>query len=104
MPGRRTLIEPNSLDSARQSQQLKYANAPPVEINFVPAQAMLSRSRMSMVIVVPPFTKSQQGDPPTVPRVVVSLEALRAPHMRGRVDEPRRMQRQCHAKKNTPKH
>src|ERR1043166_2585880 len=104
MPGGGASIKPNTLDSAGESQQLKHANAPPVEVNFVPAQTVPGRGRMSMMIVVPSFTKRQQRYPPTVPRVIVGLEALRAPHMGGRIDQPCRMQCQGSAKENAPEH
>ena len=60
----------------------------PGRIELVPGQAMARRGRMRVVIVVPAFAEGDQGDPPVVPGIVAGVEAARAPHVRGGVDQP----------------
>jgi len=57
-----------------------------------------------MMVVVPSFAEGEQCDPPVVARIVPRLEALLAPHVRCRIDEPRRMQADGDAQKDAPQH
>ncbi len=59
---------------------------------------------MSVVVIVPSFAESQQRHPPTVARILAGLEALLAPEVRRRVDEPGRVQADGDAKENPPHH
>src|SRR6516164_6192233 len=74
-----------------QAEHAENADAVPVHVAFVPCQSMTGRLGMGMVIVVPAFAERQHGYPEAVLRGVSSNEALPAPHMGGRIDEPRRM-------------
>src|SRR5438105_9831123 len=56
----------DELDGLRQSEQLEGADAPPVEINLVPGEAVARRARVCVVVVVPALAEGQERDPPTV--------------------------------------
>ena len=57
---------------------------------------------MRMMVVVPALAKSEQGYPPTVARVFTGVEAFLAPHMSGRVHQPRRVEPERHPHKDSP--
>ena len=97
-----TLSSADELDRLSQPQKFHYANAPPVEVNLVPRKSMPRRGWVSMVIIVPPFAKGQQRDPPIIPRIIVGNEAARAPHVCSRVNQPCRMQVESDAEENAP--
>jgi len=63
----KTLSQTYQFDRSREPQKLHDANSPPVDVDFVPGKSMARGSRVSMMIVVPAFTKGQQRDPPVVP-------------------------------------
>src|SRR5207244_8179783 len=88
--------------TSRESQQLQHADAPPVEVNFVPLESVTRRCRVRMMIVVPTLAKGEQGYPPTVARIFTGVEALPAPHMSGRVHQPGRVERKRHPQKDSP--
>src|SRR5450631_2255861 len=64
------------------------ANAIPIQIELVPCETVTGRLRFGVVVIMPALPEGQHGDPKAVSRVVVSLESLRPPHMRGGIDEP----------------
>lgn len=57
---------------------------------------------MRVMVVVPALAKGEQGHPPTVARVFAGLEASPAPHMRGRVHQPGRVQPDRYSHKDSP--
>src|ERR1700730_4450463 len=69
-------------DVPGKTEFLQRRDSVPVHVNFVPGQAMLSSLRRGVVIVMPAFPKSQDGNPETVGRSVPGKEAARTPHVR----------------------
>src|SRR5437763_440871 len=65
---------------------------------------MLSRLRMSMMIVVPAFAEGEQCHPKTVFGSVAGEEALRSPNVGGGVYQPGNMQANHGAQENSPQH
>jgi hypothetical protein len=59
---------------------------------------------MSMMVVVPSFTKRQEGNPPAITRIIPSLKSGSTPQVRSGIDEPRRMKCQRYTQKNSPQH
>ena len=57
---------------------------------------------MRMMVVVPALAKGEQGDPPTVARIFAGFKAPPAPHMRGRVHQPGRVQPDRYPHKDSP--
>src|SRR5947209_2630561 len=92
----------DELDGLRQPEQLECADAPPVDIYLVPSEAVARRARVRVVVVVPPFAERHQGDEQVIGRVVGGLEPPRPPHVRRRVDEPRRVQPNDGAQEDAP--
>src|SRR5580700_135775 len=76
----------------------------PVEVHFIPAQAVASGSRMRVMIVVPAFAEGDHGDPKIVGGRVARNETARAPEVRGGIDEPGEMQTKRGAQENSPQH
>src|ERR1700734_1097950 len=60
------------------------------------------RLRMRMMIVVPTLAKANVSHPPEVARIVVSREALRAPHVGSGIHEPGRVQQENRAEEEAP--
>ena len=58
---------------------------------------------MRVVVVVPALAERHQGDEQVVRRVVRGLEPTRPPHVRRRVDQPRRVQSDDGAQEDGPK-
>src|SRR5436309_3479160 len=86
----------------RQSDTLQEPNPPPAHIELIPRQPMPSRHRMRMMIVVPPFPKTQQRDEPVVARSVTGSKPPRTPKMRKRVDHPGSMQPHGYTEEHSP--
>ena len=63
---------------------------------------MPGRLRMCVVIVVPTFTEGQHCDPKTVLGSIAGGEALRSPHVSGRVDEPGEVKTNYSPEKDSP--
>ena len=61
------LSQTDQFDRSREPQKQHNANSPPVDVDFVPGKSMARGSWVSMMVVVPAFTKGQQRDPPVVP-------------------------------------
>ena len=57
-----------------------------------------------MVVIVPAFAEAERRDPPAVAGVVSRLEAPRAPHVRRRIHEPRRVQSDGGPQEHAPQH
>ena len=51
---------------AREAQFFQGPDTVPVEIKFVPFEAVTGRNRMGVVIVVPAFSKGHDRHPPAV--------------------------------------
>jgi len=73
------------LNVPRQSKHTQDPNSVPVEIELVPGKSMPGSLGMRVVIVVPALAKSQHGNPETVGGSIAGEEALRAPHVSGRI-------------------
>src|SRR5689334_10331159 len=87
-----------------QSEKLQSSNTQPVQIELVPTQTMTRGGGMSVMVVMPAFTKCQQCYPPAIARVVTGFESRFSPQVCSRIDQPRRMQAQRNAEKHSPKH
>src|SRR6266404_6865631 len=75
-------------DVPRKSKRAQRPDAVPVWIDFIPGDAMPGSLRNRMVIVMPAFAESKNGNPETVRRVIAGHETLRTPHVRGGIHEP----------------
>src|SRR6266576_63837 len=97
LPGTRTSSgcgefgQAHQLYACRQPQKLHRANAPPVEVDFVPGKSMPRGSWVCMMVVVPSFTKGQERYPPVVGRIIARSKPAPAPHVRRRVNQPGRV-------------
>src|ERR1700674_2172477 len=58
-----------------QPQLLKHPDAIPVDVDFIPLQAMSRGNRVRVMIVVPTLSKSQDCHPPVIGGIVASGEA-----------------------------
>jgi len=85
-----------------QADHAQRADPIPVQIDFVPCQAVPSHLRKGMMIVVPAFAKRQDRYPETVGGVVSGHEALRSPHVGGGVHEPSGVQAKYGANECAP--
>src|SRR3954453_20203357 len=90
------------LNRASKAKRFEHLQLQPGGVEFVPGKSMARRRRMSVMIVVPSFSKCEKCYPPVVPRVVASDEAPRAPHMRGRIHEPGSMEPDNHTNASAP--
>jgi hypothetical protein len=90
------------MDVGRKPKSPQNPDSIPVEVDFVPRQAMPRRSRVGMVVVVPDLAKRQQRHPPTISRQIPRRKAARTPNMRGRIDQPGRMKSHNDSQKNSP--
>src|SRR5229473_2738604 len=86
------LADAGRLDVPDDADGLEEPQRQPGDVEFVPGQAMAGRDRVGVVVVVPAFAKRHQRHPPRVLRVVLRGEAPAPPHVRGGVDEPRRVE------------
>src|SRR5437588_2679287 len=93
----------DSVDGLGKPQQLERADAPPVDINLVPREAVACGARVRVVVVVPALAECHQGDEQVISRVVSGLEPTRPPHVRRRVDQPSRVQAHNGAQEDGPK-
>src|SRR5437016_9986249 len=50
----------------REAELLERPDAIPIQINFIPCDAMPGRNRMRMMIIMPAFAKGEDRDPPVV--------------------------------------
>lgn len=55
-----------SMDVRNESDLLENPNRVPVKINFIPLQPVSGRDGVSVMIVVPPVSETQQRHPPIV--------------------------------------
>lgn len=85
----RLLLLRRQLHVGRQTHHLQRADHHPCHVKLRPLQAMPRRELERVVVVVPPFAKGQDADPPVVPREVARVVGLRAPDVADAVDEPR---------------
>ncbi len=92
------------LDVPGQAERLQRADAHPVEIDFVPREAVARAGRMGVMVVVPPFAERQQRDPPVVRRVVARVEPARSPLVGRRVHQPGGVQADGGAEEDAPEH
>ena len=74
----------------------------PVEINFIPGQAVARGNRMRVMIVVPAFAPGDQRDPPAIGGKIAGLKAARAPAVRGGIHQPGGVQADNRAQENSP--
>ncbi len=86
-----------------QTEQLQRADAIPVEVDFVPRQAVFGSARMRVMIVVPAFAKGKQRHPPAIGRIVASQEASRAPDMSRGIYQPGEVQSDRDSQKHANK-
>jgi hypothetical protein len=63
-----------ALNIVREAEGSQSPNAIPVHVNLIPSQAVTGGLRNSVMVVVPAFAESQQGDPKTVLGSVVREE------------------------------
>jgi hypothetical protein len=54
------------MDIGRKSKALENPDGVPVKVDFIPHQSVSSRGRVSVMVVMPPISETQQGHPPIV--------------------------------------
>lgn len=99
-----SLLRPRQLEVPREVEQTQCSDAIPVQIEFIPGEAMARRLRVCVMVIMPAFTESEHGDPKTVPGCIVGGESPRSPHMRSRVHQPRGVQTNDSAEEDAPHH
>jgi hypothetical protein len=57
---------------------------------------------MSVMVVVPSFSKCQERYPPAITRIITGLKSGPTPEVRSRIYEPGRMKSDCNTQKNSP--
>src|SRR2546426_797223 len=72
----------------REAELLERPDAIPIQINFIPCDAMPGRNRMRMMIIMPAFAKGEDRDPPVVGGEIVGDKAARAPSVGDGVHHP----------------
>ncbi len=92
----------DGVDLAREPQLFERPDAVPIEVDLVPREAVARRNRVRMVIVVPAFAEGEQSHPPAIRRKIAGLKAPRTDHVRGRIDQPRRMKTEDGAEEDPP--
>ena len=58
--------ELDAVDVASEAEFVHEPDAVPIEIDFVPAEAVARGDWMRVMIIVPAFAPAEDGDPPTV--------------------------------------
>src|SRR5216117_2345669 len=86
----------------REAELLERPDAIPIQINFIPCDAMPGRNRMRMMIIMPAFAKGEDRDPPVVGGEIVSDKAARAPSVGDGVHHPGAVQAHYGADENSP--
>src|SRR5437660_1132234 len=86
----------------REAELLERPDAIPIQINFIPCDAMPGRNRMRMMIIVPAFAKGEDRDPPVVGGEIVGDKAARAPSVGDGVHHPGAVQAHYGADENSP--
>ena len=95
-------LDLGGLDVPDEPDGLQELQLDPGGVELVPGQAVARRGRVGVMVVVPAFAERQQRDPPRVLRIVLRREAAAAPHVRGGVDQPGRVQADHHAQEDRP--
>jgi hypothetical protein len=72
------LIRASRIDLAMR-KNLRIPDLNPRRVEFIPREAMPSRTGMCVVVIVPTFTKGEERDPPVVTRIIVGREPTHAP-------------------------
>src|SRR6266567_2557353 len=96
------LRELHAIDVPRQAKFFEGPNAIPVQIEFIPLQAMTGGNWVSVMIIVPPFAKADQSNPKIVRRKVARDKPPRSPGVSAGVDQPRAMQDDHCAQEHSP--
>src|SRR5882724_7059465 len=78
-----SLLSAGQLEVPCQMKRAQHKNPVPVHVKFIPNQAVTGRLRMRMMIVMPAFPPTQDGDPEAVSGSIVSAKSPRSPHVRG---------------------
>ena len=84
-------------DRSCYAEKLQDPDLNPRRVEFVPCEAMPRRTGMGVVVIVPTFTEGEERDPPIVTRIIVGREPAHAPHVSGRIYQPRRMETENNA-------
>ena len=92
LPDGRDAIETKAFYPVGQSHKLQSSNTQPVQVELIPTQTVARRSGISVMVVMPAFTKRQQRYPPAIARVVTGFESRFPPQVCSRIDEPCRVQ------------
>src|ERR1019366_6639684 len=95
-------IELRKRNVPSQAKHAQGVDPVPVRIDLVPGNAVTSRLRGCMMIVMPAFTEREDRNPKTVCGVVPRLESLRPPHVRGGVYKPGGVETENSPDKNPP--
>ena len=75
-------------DVPRKAERPQCRDSVPVDVDFVPGQAMTGTLGMGVMIIMPAFTKGQQCHPKTVSGCIPCGESPRSPHVGGGVYQP----------------
>src|SRR5262245_28957717 len=102
--GERRLGHLRDLDLPRQPEPAQRADPNPVQVEFVPGEAVASRDGMRVMVVVPALAEGDERNPPVVGRVVTRLEAARRTYMRRRVHQPGAVQDERRSEEDAPQH
>mmetsp|Transcript_36725 Transcript_36725/g.63077 ORF Transcript_36725/g.63077 Transcript_36725/m.63077 type:complete len:218 (+) Transcript_36725:268-921(+) len=76
------------LDVPDEAEALEEGDGGVGDVKLPRPEAVARRVFEGVVVVVPALAKGQPTNPPVVARLVARHVVLRAPHVRGRVDEP----------------
>lgn len=77
-----------NLNVPRKAEPPQGRDSIPIDIDFVPSQAMTGSLRMGVMVIVPAFAKGEQRHPKAVPGRIAGGEPLPSPHVGGRVYQP----------------
>ena len=66
----KTLAQIDEFDRSCKAEKLHDANAPPVKVDLVPGKSVPGCGGICMVIIMPAFTKGEEGYPPVVSGII----------------------------------
>jgi hypothetical protein len=95
-------MEGASFDVPGEAEEAEDGDAVPVGIELIPGEAVTGGLGVGVVVVVPAFAEGEEGDPEAVAGGVGGVEATRAPHVGGGVDEPGGVEAEDGAEEDSP--
>ena len=98
----RQVVEPHFVNMPRQTKFLQRPDAIPVQVDFVPGQAVARGNGVRMMIVVPALAEREERDEKVIGGEIFGCEAAGSPHVGDRIDRPGGMQSDDDAYENSP--